>query len=516
MIGSNARPLASARRSSCAIAALHRRRAHARRLDDDVRRQRRARERLLHLVVRLDDARATSGTTRRPAARGAAAARAAASASSTPAATAADRAGRRRTRSTIAPQIRPSPSSRLSRPTNGTRSRSTLSPSRESSAGSTVSEPSTATATTRIVAKRERGERLVAGQEHAGHRRHHRQPGDQHRAAGGRRGGLERGVGAASGRPLLLFALQVEHRVVDADREPDQEHHRRCLERDREQVAGQRDQPERREDGGQREQQRDARRHERAEREHEDDQRDRERERAGLAEVVAVRGLDALLRAGVAELADCEARVGALRGGDRVEDRLDLVDCLVLVAADLEVDERGVSVLGDRAAPDVLHGRQLRDARRHVVDRCGEGRRRRPRAERLWIRTLSSRGLLEAGVEDLVHAARLARARRVGSMFFMPTRPPSPKATTTKASQPKVAVFQWAALQRPMRAARLEWCGLLDMLVAPFRSIAADATSAAGRQSSERKVGFGRGPGDDLGSYSGRRRHERACSTFSA
>src|SRR5439155_22106442 len=32
---------------------------------------------------------------------------------------------------------------------------------------------------------------------------------------------------------------------------------------------------------------------------------------------------------------------------------------------------------------------------------------------------------------------------------------PSAKATTTNASQPKTAVFQWSALQRPMRAARL-------------------------------------------------------------
>ena len=52
----------------------------------------------------------------------------------------------------IAPQIRPSPSSRRSRWTKGTRSRSTLSPSLDSSAGSTVSDPSIATATTVIVA----------------------------------------------------------------------------------------------------------------------------------------------------------------------------------------------------------------------------------------------------------------------------------------------------------------------------------------------------------------------------
>ena len=42
-----------------------------------------------------------------------------------------------------------------------------------------------------------------------------------------------------------------------------------------------------------------------------------------------------------------------------------------------------------------------------------------------------------------------------GSMVFVPTAPPIANAPTTIASQPKVAVFQWAALQRPMRAARL-------------------------------------------------------------
>ena len=74
-----------------------------------------------------------------------------ASATRRPPASTAETSGRRRTRSTIARQMRPSPS-RRSRPTNGTCSRSTRSPSFESSAGSTVSEPSTATATTMIVA----------------------------------------------------------------------------------------------------------------------------------------------------------------------------------------------------------------------------------------------------------------------------------------------------------------------------------------------------------------------------
>jgi hypothetical protein len=41
---------------------------------------------------------------------------------------------------------------------------------------------------------------------------------------------------------------------------------------------------------------------------------------------------------------------------------------------------------------------------------------------------------------------------------------PTITATTTIASQPKVAVFQWAALQRPARYA---------MFIAPFLSLVA-------------------------------------------
>ena len=74
-----------------------------------------------------------------------------ASARSTAADATAETSGRRRTRSRIALQIRPSPSSRRSRPRNGTRTLSTRSPSQDSTAGSTVSEPTIATATTIIV-----------------------------------------------------------------------------------------------------------------------------------------------------------------------------------------------------------------------------------------------------------------------------------------------------------------------------------------------------------------------------
>src|SRR6476659_6104197 len=43
-------------------------------------------------------------------------------------------------------------------------------------------------------------------------------------------------------------------------------------------------------------------------------------------------------------------------------------------------------------------------------------------------------------------------------MFFVPTTPPMASEATTNASQPKTAVFQWLALQRPMRAAMLFDC----------------------------------------------------------
>ena len=157
-----------------------------------------------------------------------------------------------------------------------------------------------------------------------------------------------------------------------------------------------------------REQQRDAGRHQRAERQYEDEQRDRKRELAGLAEVIAVRVLDALLRARVAELADREAGVGRLRGRDRVEDRLHLVDRLVLVALDREVDEGGVVVLRDRAALHVLHGGHARDVRDDVRDRGPEGRRSGTGGAAPDQDVLVGR-LLEAVVEDPVHAAGLTR-----------------------------------------------------------------------------------------------------------
>src|SRR5205814_185610 len=129
---------------------------------------------------------------------------------------------------------------------------------------------------------------------------------------------------------------------------------------------------------------------------------------AGLAEIVAVCGLHSLLGARVTELADEEAGMDRLRGGDTVDDRLDLVDRLRLVAADLEVDERGVPTGGDRTAMDVLNGCHLRDACDHIVDRRREtGLSDASRAA--LDQDAFAGGLLEPRVEDPVHAARLAR-----------------------------------------------------------------------------------------------------------
>ena len=136
-----------------------------------------------------------------------------------------------------------------------------------------------------------------------------------------------------------------------------------------------------------------------------------------FAEVVPVRGLDSLLRARVAELADDEARMSLLRGGDDVDDRLDLVGRLVLVAADVEVDEHGASVFRDLACiaaserrADVLDGRQLRDARDDVADRRREGGLADAGGAALDQDALAG-GLLEPVVEDPSACGRTLPAR---------------------------------------------------------------------------------------------------------
>ena len=260
----------------------------------------------------------------------------------------------------------------------------------------------------------ERSERLVAGDEHAGHRDHHGQAGDQHRPARSRGGGLERGPFAPALRSFLSLAPEVEHRVVDSDREADQEHERHRLIGHRKHVARERDKAEGAEHGRERKQQRDSRGEERPERDDQDDQRDRQGERPGLAEILAVLVHDRFRGTGVAHLADEEAGMSGLGRCDGVDHGADLVRRLVDLAADVEADEGRVPVLrdlvpmtgGERRA-DVPDVGLARDAGNDVVHgRVELGRA--GRGGRALDQDVLGRRPLEAFVQDPVHAARLS------------------------------------------------------------------------------------------------------------
>ena len=107
-------------------------------------------------------------------------------------------------------------------------------------------------------------------------------------------------------------------------------------------------------------------------------------------------------------------------------------------------------------------------------------------SERLWTRTLSSAGFLKPASRILSIRPDSPGPGLFGSIDFVPARPPSPKATITNASQPKVAVFQWSALQRPIRAARLlDLVGAMSFLLRIENSGTDARRAAAERTSSE-------------------------------
>src|SRR3712207_7785369 len=91
-------------------------------------------------------------------------------------------------------------------------------------------------------------------------------------------GGLQRGLVALAGVALLHLAADVEHRVVDADRQADEQDHGADLLLEREDLADRAEQADRRHHRGEAEQQRQAGGHERAEGEDEDGQRDWDRQ----------------------------------------------------------------------------------------------------------------------------------------------------------------------------------------------------------------------------------------------
>ena len=119
----------------------------------------------------------------------------------------------------------PRPIRRLSRHSSGTRGRSTQRPSLTSSAGSTVIEPSDRDGDDDDRAGREGVEGGAADHEQARHRGDDGAARDQDRVARGLGGDLDRVEGGAAAGPLLALALEVEQRVVDPDRHPDQHDH---------------------------------------------------------------------------------------------------------------------------------------------------------------------------------------------------------------------------------------------------------------------------------------------------
>ena len=155
-------------------------------------------------------------------------------------------------------------------------------------------------------AHRDTAEAAGAGEEHAADRCHDGCTRDENRAARCRGGGEERRLGGAAGGTLLTFATDVEQGVVDADREPDQQHHRVDGSVDREQMAGQEHQPDGGDDRRQREKNRQQRCSERAECEQQDEHGRGDREDLGAVQVAVGRVHGDVAETRRAELSDPE------------------------------------------------------------------------------------------------------------------------------------------------------------------------------------------------------------------
>ena len=155
---------------------------------------------------------------------------------------------------------------------------------------------------------------------------------------------------------------------------------------------------------------------------------------------------------------------------DPVQHGADPIDRRVRVAADLKPHERRVPVGGDltrvrrsERGADVLDDVERRD-RRDDVATAALNNGSLARSVELCIRTFSPAGCGNPASRILSMRPDSPGPGASASIVFMPTMPPIPNATTTNASQPNVAVFQWVALQRPMRAAMLRFeCVVRDM-----------------------------------------------------
>ena len=194
----------------------------------------------------------------------------------------------------------------------------------------------------------------------------------------------------------------------------------------------------------------------------EDDDRDRQREQAGTLEVLVELLVDLLLRAD-AELVDRQRRMG----GGRSASTASITGSILSTASSASPR---MSKLDDRR---MAVGRDLPGVGGRV--RALDARDRPRRAE--TRRTTSSTAARKAGSSARASCSRRAPSRRraartprrgsgppgrtrrgrvsLSSSCFVPIAPPITTAATTNASHPKIAVFRWRALQRPIRAAML-------------------------------------------------------------
>ena len=183
-------------------------------------------------------------------------------------------------------------------------------------AGRKVIEPSIATPTTRMVPRPKRHEDRVAGEQHARHGDHDREAGDEDGPAGGGGGDLDRVLRGTAVVALLHLAAEVEHRVVDADRQADETDDDRDGGVEGVQLAERAEEADGGDDRGRAEQQRDAGGDEGAEGDQQDDQRGGIREGLGGLLVLRVLLVEDPGGRRAAELLDADAGVRLLRRGD--------------------------------------------------------------------------------------------------------------------------------------------------------------------------------------------------------
>ena len=159
----------------------------------------------------------------------------------------------------------------------------------------------------------ERVEGRTADDEQAGHRADHGPARHQDRVTRRRGGDLDGVEGAVTGGAFLTLALEVEQRVVDADRHPDQHDHAGHRGLGVDQVRERGGDAHRGGDRCEREQHRDPGRDQRAEGEQHQQQGDREADPLGGVQVLGDAVVDGGVDRDVAGLADAQVR---MRAGD--------------------------------------------------------------------------------------------------------------------------------------------------------------------------------------------------------